>query len=390
MQNWIVCLLIVFCFILNSTPFSSAILLVILCSLLVNNLSTPKDLFNIKFLLLFSFSISFVLAITTELDFNQVIRLLSLVILFWTYPIKYNLNKKHIWILIAVGFYLIGTQVGKTLGIPLLNNFIDANYPIEKNVWGDNEFDAVSEIFSGFGNRLGGIYYNPNIMGQSILILYVIIIISLLRNFSRPFSFVIAGLFFLSILLTGGRTAMITFIFVNIFLFRREIQKKLVFWIPVFFIIASVAMYYSSLLEFRAFYNLTGSFSDEQDSGGQKIQIFMSYLSEYDFNSINKITLFLFGKLNWDRQFDTDLGYLLSFFGLIGTIFILCFFIMVYQKTFPEYRFVFLLFMVSITATILINYRFSILLFLILSQGYHKYVLERNEKNTLAGSGSKS
>lgn len=336
-------------------------------------MSISKDLFNIKFLLFFSFVISLTIALLTKIDVNQVIRLLCLVILFWTYPIKYNLQKKHIWVLIGVGIYLIGMQVGKTLGIPVLNNFVSTNYPIEKNLWGDNEFEGVGQILSGFSNRLGGIYYNPNIMGQSILILYVVIIIGLLKDFSKVFTFSIAGLFFLSILLTGGRTAMLTFILINIFLFKRDIQRRLVIWIPVFIIIAAVTVYYGTLFEFRAFYNLAGSFSDSEDSGGQKVQIFMSYLNEYDFKSIGKIFMFLFGNLDWDRQFDADPGYLLSFFGLIGTLIIISFFIMVYRKTPQRYRFVFLLFLISVTATILINYRFSILMFMILS-------LVRNEE----------
>jgi hypothetical protein len=265
-------------------------------------------------------------------------------------------------------------QIGKTLGIPMLNDFVNSNYPIEKNYWGDNEFDNVGEIFAGFSNRLGGIYYNPNIMGQSILILYVVIIIGLLKYFSKAFTLSIGALFFLSILLTGGRTAMLTFIFLNAFLFWPEIKMRFVFWIPFFLLLASVTIYYGTLFEFRAFYNLTGSFSDSEDSGGQKIQIFMSYLNEYDFKSIEKVFMFLLGNLNWDRQFDAELGYLLSFFGLIGTWFILLFFILVYGKTPPGYRFVFLLFLISITGTILINYRFSILMFMILS-------LVRNEEN---------
>jgi hypothetical protein len=374
MQNWTVCILIVFCFVLNSTATSSVILLTILFILLFSNMSIGRDLFNIKFLLFISFGISLIIALVTKIDINQLIRLLCLIILFWTYPVKYDLQKKHIWILVFVGFYLIGMQIGKTLGIPMLNDFVNSNYPIEKNYWGDNEFDNVGEIFAGFSNRLGGIYYNPNIMGQSILILYVVIIIGLLKYFSKAFTLSIGALFFLSILLTGGRTAMLTFIFLNAFLFWPEIKMRFVFWIPFFLLLASVTIYYGTLFEFRAFYNLTGSFSDSEDSGGQKIQIFMSYLNEYDFKSIEKVFMFLLGNLNWDRQFDAELGYLLSFFGLIGTWFILLFFILVYGKTPPGYRFVFLLFLISITGTILINYRFSILMFMILS-------LVRNEEN---------
>ena len=75
---------------------------------------------------------------------------------------------------------------------------------------------------------------------------------------------------------------------------------------------------------------------------------------------------FLFGHLNWDRQFDADIGYLLSYFGLFGFMAILVYFTVLFILTNTKYRFVFGLFLISLGATLIMNFRFSILFFIIL------------------------
>lgn len=382
MRNWLICILITFCMVLNNTAASSFILTVMLFILLVQNHAAFGKLLTIKLFLLLSFGLSFLMGYINGLVLTQVLRLIALVILFWTYPIKYDLQKRHLTVLVIVGFYLIAMQIGKTLGIPALNNFVETYYPVEKNYWGTNEFDSVSEIFAGFSNRLGGIYYNPNVMGQSVLILYVAIIIGLIKHFSRLFVFVVTLVFFLSILLTGARTAMAVFIVINLVMYRKSIQKRLVIWIPVLVALVAAAISYGSLLEFRAFYNITDSFS-ENESGGQKLEILLTYLKSLRIDTLQQIVLILFGHADWDRQFDADPGYVLSFAGVVGGILMILFFMLTYRRTASKYRFVFLLFLISITATIVINYRFSILIFLILSLVNSQRVNQEEERGAL-------
>ena len=89
-------------------------------------------------------------------------------------------------------------------------NILDKFYPISENLW-DYKFDStnITEIIS---NRLAGIYYNPNIMGQSLVFLYAILLDNLNINFTKKTRIYITILTFVSILLTGGRTAIITYI----------------------------------------------------------------------------------------------------------------------------------------------------------------------------------
>ena len=221
-------------------------------------------------------------------------------------------------------------------------------------------------------------------MGLSITILYASAIVGLRKNFSNLLVFGLGSLFFISILLTGGRTAMVTFVLMNVFIFHRQLKRRLLLVIPIFIALGFVLIYYVSLLQFRAFSNAS-LFGGKEASGSIKLQIFLSYLQEYTFDNLNDIISLIFGRLNWDRMFDEDPGYIISFFGIAGFIVIAIFFYQVYKMTYKSNRFVFSLFLISIGGTVLINYKFSILLFIVLSSGYRKYILERNDENTLAG-----
>src|ERR1035437_3446576 len=118
MQNWIICILIVLCLVLNGTTTSSVILLIFLLYLFIKNVSNIKKIRDIKFLLISSFAISLCIGLLNGILLNQIIRYIALVILFWTYPLKFELERKHLYLLVLTGLYLIVMQVGNALGIP--------------------------------------------------------------------------------------------------------------------------------------------------------------------------------------------------------------------------------------------------------------------------------
>lgn len=344
---------------------------------------------NIKLLLFFSFFVSFLFGLLNGIVMTQLIRFLALLILFWTYPLKFKLNRNHLILLLLVGAYLIAMQVGRALGISSIDNFISSNYPNEGKLFIETQYDNVGGLFTGFDNRLAGICSNANIMGQSMLILYAIVIIGLRKNFSGLFVLFVYSTFFLSILFTGGRSGLLVFIIMNGFIFWRQIMQRKLLLISIFIALGFILIYFDYLFDFRAF-DIISLFNHKGSSGSIKIQIFVDYLREISSGSIMSSVMFFFGSLNWDRQFDAELGNIISFFGITGFMLIIYFFIRVYKSTYKIYRFVFSIFLLSIGGTIVINYRYSILMFLILSSVFQKYILDQDEKNSLFRTSSKS
>ena len=75
--------------------------------------------------------------------------------------------------------------------------------------------------------------------------------------------------------------------------------------------------------------------------------------------------------MGWNYQFDVDLGYLLSFFGIIGTAMILVYLMLLYIRSKREMRFMFFIFLISIGATIIMNFRFVIIALYLISMTYN-------------------
>jgi hypothetical protein len=296
--------------------------------------------------------------------------------LFVTYPFKVNFDRLHYLILGGIGTYLLFMQIGCALQIPLFIDFRELNYPPEQNLWGDNVVQGIEAFVGGLKDvRLPGIYYNPNIMGQSFLILYVILFLFIFENSNRTFYFSIFIVFFFSILFTGSRSTMASFLFINSFRILPILKKNpklFLFFLsmPIFGI-----LYYGVTFDFRAL-DVTGGVFSGGESSSIKIDTFLSYFRDLNFRSFFEMVGFLFGHLNWDRQFDADIGYLLSYFGVFGLMAILVYFFVIFILTDTKYRFVFGLFFISLGATLIMNFRFSILFFIILGITFrHKKIV---------------
>ena len=77
--------------------------------------------------------------------------------------------------------------------------------------------------------------------------------------------------------------------------------------------------------------------------------------------------------MNWDKQFDADPGYILSFFGLFGTLIFILYLLYIYFQLDTKFKFVFFILLISLGATIIMNFRFSILMAYIFSISYKKH-----------------
>lgn len=378
MQNWIICILIFLCLVLNGTSTSSIIIFLFLVYLFIKNISNLNNYRDLKILLFVSFFISFLFGLSKGIELTQLIRFFSVLILFWTYPLKFELKKNHLILLLIVGVYLIIMQLGRAIGISVIDDFITTNYPNEKKIFIETVYDNIDELVNEFDTRLAGIASEANTMAHTMLILFATIIIGLRKNFSSRIVLVAFICAFTSILVTGGRTGLVTFIIMNIFIFKDYLKqnKKIL----LLFISGFIILYFNYLVNFRAL-DLLSLFDQKESSGSIKMQILLDYFMEISSGSIEDFIIFIFGYMNWDRHFDAELGNVISFYGVMGLFLIVLFFIQIYKATYKNYRWIFFIFLISIGGTILLNYRFGILTFLALSSVNQKNIFTFNKKH---------
>ena len=378
MQNWIICILIFLCLVLNGTSTSSIIIFLFLVYLFIKNISNLNNYRDLKILLFVSFFISFLFGLSKGIELTQLIRFFSVLILFWTYPLKFELKRIHLILLLIVGVYLIIMQLGRAIGISVIDDFITTNYPNEKKIFIETVYDNIDKLVNEFDTRLAGIASEANTMAHTMLILFATIIIGLRKNFSSRIVLVAFICAFISILVTGGRTGLVTFIIMNIFIFKDYLKqnKKIL----LLFISGFIILYFNYLVNFRAF-DLLSLFDQKESSGSIKMQILLDYFMEISSGSIEDFIIFIFGYMNWDRHFDAELGNVISFYGVMGLLLIVLFFIQIYKATYKNYRWIFFIFLISIGGTILLNYRFGILTFLALSSVNQKNIFTFNKKH---------
>ena len=371
LKNNLIFLLVACTFLLNSSSFSNYIIFTLLFLSFLANFKNINKYKIHKYLLFISLLLS--VLVGTLLSNNEVdyLRIGSLLIIFFSFPYQFNFNVNHYKLLIVIALYLFVLQVGNGLNIGFISNYISSYYPIEENVWRYGELKSVADLVT---TRFAGVFYNPNIMGQNMVLLFCFLLKYLKSEHHRKIiKIIVWSLFFVSILLAGGRTAMITFLIINFFAFRKRITKKsLVFGIPL---LLFGGLFYLPKLDklisnFRVF-NINAIFSS-QGSGSIKLNILTDWLSQLFIDSNFNIFQVLFGIGSIHTQFDFDIGYLLQMFGFLGFAVLLGFLIKIYHQSISSYRFIFFVFFISIGATLIINFRFSVLIFAILSMYNYK------------------
>jgi hypothetical protein len=319
-----------------------------------------------KYFILLCFIISIATGASLIVEQAEFSRIIMLTIAFFCFPLNVCFNATYTYCLVAVFFFLFLTQVGSALGIPYTDVFRDSFYPIEDNVWSSNNIEGIESLND---NRYAGIYYNPNIMGQSMVLLYVIIAKCLNDLNDFKLKIILTFLFFVSILLTGSRTSIFVFFIMLFFQFKSFF--KFSFIIPfasiallfILFNMDSISIY---LDNFRSF-NVASLYGEKLSSGTAKLDIFLTWFNEILNGTWSNSIQFIFGVGVILQQFDFDIGYILQVFGLFGFIAIFMFFRKIYMITPRKNRFIFFIFLISIGATVIVNFRFSILAIIILS-----------------------
>lgn len=376
--------LVMSCLILNNSSTSNVLItgfLMICAFISIKRDSVAREWVS-RYLLIFSFLVSGIIGITIDVGFENIFRYLFLFTLIVSFPFDFDLNHKYVYyILLLSGVYLVIIQLGGAFGIAQIDSYLIRFYPIRDNLWSE-EANAVSSIKeyveTGAFSRFGGVFYNPNIMGQMTVFWYVI-----MRSFPdkiQKFAIAVFFIAFVSILFSGSRTAFVVFLCYNIILnwnrFRRVSISLLVVLIGSFLLLV---LNFGDLGGLRIFDISQGVISTE-GSGSVKYQIFTRWLEEQTIpNNFNWLK-FLFGSLSWDVDFDNDPGYILNFFGFLGAFSLLYFLFEIYKQSTILGKLNFGLLLIGIGATVIMNFRFSILLFMILSIGCNRSPSVREQR----------
>ena len=251
---------------------------------------------------------------------QDLIRFSVILILIFGFPFKkFQFNEKIIInISSLILIYLIFTQIFISYGTDWLISFRNSWYIHENpeyfeyhNFINPNKNESLLEAIGKY--RLGGLFYNPNVLGLIVLFYFFIFYecYSKLENKKKLIYLFITSITFFSLLLTFSRTAIIGFL---IYFFIKKVSiKELLFLrikkksvLTLLFAIFMVFYYSSHLLEGLS----------SLGSGGIKFKILIDYLKSADLISI------IFGGQHDTeyRAFDADLGNWIGAVGFIGIV----------------------------------------------------------------------
>ena len=367
LQTNFVLLLIVSVCVLNASVLSNLVLAALVFTLFVLNFNSVRLYFWHKVAFLLTVSLAILIGTTLygtdvtlirEARFSNSVdlaRVIIFVTLMFSFPYRIQFGNQHYIILFFVAMYLFIMQVLLALNMGAIESFIDDWYSHRKNSWGSPKLESLGDFKT---KRYAGIFRNPNIMGQMMVLLYC----CLARYVKeRGYFLPIFSLFFISVLITGGRTAAITLFVLGFFSAKQSLHFYSKFILVCLGIILLIMTIY---IDFSGFSFRALSIKEEGFMGG--IQDRIGYLTNWLVTDIHLSSL-LFGRATTDTFFDAELGYILEMYGVVGITILLLFFKRIYANTQREYRYLFFIFLISIAATVLINFRFSMLLFIILS-----------------------
>jgi hypothetical protein len=325
----------------------------------------------------FCFLISLFIGLLSNVGFEDIFRALCIIVLIFSFPFNINWNSNlFYYILFSTGIYLVVFQLGGALGVGPIHSFIETNYPISDNLWSEEAsyLTNINEYLEdGSFKRFGGIFYNPNIMGQIMVFWYAI-----MRNFStqiQRFVPVVILVALTSILFSGSRTAFLVFAIYNVFLYWSKVLETSFVFVQILMGVLILALFNVSFIDKFRIFDISQGVTSREGSGSMKLETFKKWIDHRTSPDNFNLPDFLFGHLNWnDILFDNDVGYFLSFFGFAGAFLFLFFLCDIYKYSTKLGKLNFVILLIGIGATIIMNFRFSILLFLILSIGYKRQV----------------
>lgn len=348
---------LLFSAILLNNSFISLIvqfLLFVICIILLSNytVSIGKLLFIIMIIISFFFNVF-------NVEFKDLIRAIQISIAFLFFPLKIDrsyINKKFLGLIML---FIVFMTISNILGLSFENSFKNRFYPIESNPWyAENGMleTGVSILFS----RYATFFYNPNILGQTTLLILLIYLIVIHNKKKEIFDFLVFLSGIICLIVSGGRTSFLIF---SIIVFLTIIWKMKLFY-RLFFLAIIIPMFIYKLSESRLLQIIS---SDESmDSVGIKFSILNTYIQSFKFDPFS-IFQFLFGTMKSDIQFDNDIGSIFYFSGFLSLVYFLHIFLREFWNSDFEFKPYYAFTLISISATIIFNFKFLILTIIILS-----------------------
>ncbi len=364
-QHLLFNLLILFVFLLPNNIYSYLICYGLFFSCILNYNTKLNYLSSLKIFLLVSLFFSFIYnldGIFVLNDFLKIFNILILIFLFPYFDLKFNIDYRTI---LFITLIILTSQLSFIFNLTFISNLIEQVYKI------DPEYNFTRFIDGG---RNGGIYYNPNQASKYITMLIALVFISINNNTLRRI--ILIGLYF-SLFITGSRTGFI----IGLVIFLTEIffvRKRGVLGIITTSLVTIMYIVY---------YNFFRSLNFEYSGSlGYKVEVLIQYLDKVTLD--NHLGSFLFGNftsvyelidrkynLSYIHQFgfDSEIGMLISSFGILAFIIFIMFYIKVFKELKGRYILIICLFIFwPITSTILFSIKTSMLFYIILGWSVNK------------------
>ncbi len=340
---------VLFPLILNNNTLSQIVIITFFCITAIFYGDFSLTISKLIFLMLILFSIVFNIA---QIEFKNALRLSQITLGFMVFPLAINVNNLNVKYLRFGIIYVTVFAILDILNIPLFFAFREIVYPIEFDAWGAGFDRTIINIT----NRYGSIFYNPNLLGQSMLLIYLLyLVIVFQRKFTKlDLFFLFCNVF--CILVSGSRTAFVIFSIVTFCYFMQFYRNK----IKYLLIIGLIPVLLSVLAGTRLLDigNTSGGSMD------QKWQILLEYLGTLSYDDT---IVALFGQLKQDIQFDNDLGNIIYYLGFLGLLYVAFFYLYQVLTTSLKIVYFYSFLLVSYGATLLINFKFFIFTMIILS-----------------------
>ncbi|CAM3324483.1 hypothetical protein [Empedobacter stercoris] len=373
-KNLVFNIFIVLLFLLPNNSIFYLINILMLFFLIKSNILNVLVNQNFKFLLIFVGIFSFLFNINSiGIDFKDLMIFVNIILLIILFPYfnhhnnNYNIKPQTLYF---IYFVILFSQLSFMLNIPIINNVI-------KSIYWNNESDKDFDFFVGIG-RNGGLFFNPNQASKYLTLLLVLVIY--LKN---KYKYFIVLLIILSILLTGSRTGfIITSIILSIHVFY-ELKN-----IKIGFLALLTAMY---IILFKLPDDNRSLKVNETGSFDYKVNVLVDYINKITYNDEFKSLLFgnfssnheyISNKFHLDKKyifgFDAEIGYIISFFGLIFFTILITYFIKIFcSKNIRNNILIIVPFTFWIlTSTILFSFKTSILYMVVLG-----YLFSKNKQN---------
>jgi hypothetical protein len=268
-----------------------------------------------------------------------------------------TISKKMVGLIML---FIAFMTISNILGLSFETSFKNYFYPIESNPWSSDNIVIGDSFVSILFNRYATFYYNPNILGQTTLLILVIYLIKIYDKRMNIFDLSVFLSGVVCLIVSGGRTSFLIF---SIIVFFTLVWKfKLVY--RILFLITVVPIILIKLSETRLLQIVNND--ENMDSVGLKFSILGNYIKTFEFDFIS-LYKFFYGTLKSDIQFDNDIGAIFYFSGFFSILYFIFYFLLEFLNSENRYKPFFAFVFVSISATIIFNFKFLILTIIILS-----------------------